>query len=346
MFLTKGFAAQSATSPLAPFSFQRRELGPADVLIEIAYCGICHSDLHQVRNEWGGSIFPIVPGHEIVGKITKVGASVKKFNIGEIAGVGCLVGSCGTCGCCQEGLEQFCSQVLWTYNSMTKHSDTPTYGGYSSHIVVNENYVLRISEKLALDRVAPLLCAGITTYSPLKYCNVTKGQRVAVAGLGGLGHMAVKFASAMGGEVTVLSTSAAKAIDAKKLGAHHFATVSDKDTFSTLAGHFDLMINTIAVPHDVDAYLGLLKKESTMVMVGLPAMSLNLHPGSLIQGRKKLMGSLVGGIAETQEMLDYCAEHHILSDVEVIPMQEINIAYERMLKGDVRYRFVVDMKSL
>ncbi|MDF3054932.1 MAG: alcohol dehydrogenase [Gammaproteobacteria bacterium] len=346
MLFTKGFAAQSPTSPLEPFSFQRRELKPKDVLIEIMYCGICHSDVHQARNEWGASIFPIVPGHEIVGKITKIGSSVKRFHIGETVGVGCLVDSCRACSCCHEGLEQFCSAAVWTYNSTTKDSETPTYGGYSSQIVVDEDYVLHISENLALDRVAPLLCAGITTYSPLKYCKVGKGQQVAVAGLGGLGHMAVKLASAMGAEVTVLSTSAAKAKDAQKLGAHHFAVTADKGTFTTLAGHFDLIINTIAVPHDIDAYLRLLKVEGTMVMVGLPSTSFNLHPSSLIQGRKKLMGSLIGGIAETQEMLDYCAEHNILSDIEVIPIQEINTAYERMLKGDVRYRFVVDMKSL
>lgn len=346
MLLTKGFATHNATSPLEPFSFERREVGPHDVLIEIQYCGICHSDIHQARNEWGVSIFPMVPGHEIVGKITKVGTAVKKYKPGDIAGVGCFVDSCRSCSHCTAGLEQFCNNTLWTYNGKTKDSSTPTYGGYSTHIVVDENYVLRISEKLALDRVAPLLCAGITTYSPLKHCNVTKGQQVAIAGLGGLGHMAVKLAVSMGAEVTVLSTSAAKAADAKKLGAHHFVATSDKNTFTTHADHFDFILSTIAAPHDINAYLGLLKKGKTMVMVGLPSTTLDLHPASLIHGRKKLMGSLIGGIAETQEMLDYCAAHHILSDVEVIPMQEINAAYERMLKGDVRYRFVVDMQSL
>lgn len=346
MLPTTGFAASSPTSPLVPFSFERRELKPNDVLIEILYCGVCHSDLHQARDEWGGSIFPIVPGHEIVGKITKVGSAVKKFSVGSVVGVGCLVDSCRSCAHCEEGLQQFCSTTLWTYNAKPKDSKTPTYGGYSSHIVVDENYVLRVSEKLALDRVAPLLCAGITTYSPLKFCDVKKGQQVAVAGLGGLGHMAVKIAHAMGAEVTVLSTSATKAADAKQLGADHFAATSNKSTFSTLANRFDVIINTIAAPHNLDAYLNLVKRDGTMVMVGLPSTSLNLGPGSLIRSRKKLMGSLIGGIEETQEMLDYCTEHNILSDVEVIPMQQINEAYERMLKGDVRYRFVIDMKSL
>lgn len=346
MLVTKGFAAQSPTSLLEAFSFQRRDLKPTDVLIEILYCGVCHSDLHQARNEWGGSIFPIVPGHEIIGKIEKIGSSVKKFNVGDLAGVGCFVDSCRTCSHCQKGLEQFCNATLWTYNGTTKNDKTPTYGGYSSHIVVDENYVLRISEKLALDRVAPLLCAGITTYSPLKYCNVTKGQQVAVAGLGGLGHMAVKLAVAMGAEVTVLSTSATKAADAKKLGAHHFLATSDKNNFTKLVDHFDFMINTIAAPHDLGAYLELLKKDGTMVVVGLPSTSFDFNISSLIRGRKKIMGSLIGGITETQEMLNYCAEQNILSDVEVISIQQINTAYERMLKGDVRYRFVIDMKSL
>jgi uncharacterized zinc-type alcohol dehydrogenase-like protein len=346
MLPTKGFAAQSPTSPLAPFAFDRRALKPTDVLIEILYCGVCHSDLHQARDEWGGAVFPMVPGHEIVGKITKTGSSVKKFKEGDTVGVGCFVDSCRTCSNCEEGLQQFCNTTLWTYNATPKDSKTPTYGGYSSQIVVDENYVLRVSDKLPLDRVAPLLCAGITTYSPLKHCNVQKGQQVAVAGLGGLGHMAVKLAHSMGAEVTVLSTSAAKEADAKKLGAHHFAATSDKKTFTTLANHFDVIINTIAAPYNLDAYLNLVKRDGTMVVVGLPSTALDLNLGSVIRGRKKLMGSLIGGIAETQEMLDYCAENNVLSDVEVIPIQQINTAYERMLKGDVRYRFVIDMKSL
>jgi len=346
MLPTQGYAAQSPQSPLEPFAFQRRELQPTDVLIEILYCGVCHSDIHQARDEWGGSTFPMVPGHEIVGKITQVGPAVKRFKVGELAGVGCFVDSCRACHNCKDGLEQFCGNVAFTYNSFEKDRKTPTYGGYSSQVVVDENYVLHISDKLPLERVAPLLCAGITTYSPLKHCKITKGQRVAVAGLGGLGHMAVKIAAAMGAEVTVLSTSPSKAADAKKLGAHHFAATSDKNTFATLASHFDLIIDTIAAPHDIDAYLGLLKRDGTMVLVGIPSTPLAFGAFSLIQGRKKLMGSLIGGIAETQEMLDYCAEHNIVSDVEVIPIQQINVAYERMLKNDVKYRFVIDMKSL
>jgi uncharacterized zinc-type alcohol dehydrogenase-like protein len=347
MFPTRGYAAPNPTSPLAPFSFERRALRPTDVLIDILYCGVCHSDIHQARDEWGGSTFPMVPGHEIVGKITQLGSAVKKFQVGSFAGVGCFVDSCRTCVNCQEGEEQYCdTHTAFTYNSTEMDQQTPTYGGYSSQIVVDENYVLHISEKLALDRVAPLLCAGITTYSPLKYCKVGKGQRVAVAGLGGLGHMAVKFAVAMGAEVTVLSTSLSKAADAKKLGAHHFAATTDKNTFSQLANHFDLILNTIAAPHDVDAYLELLKKNGTMVLVGIPAEPMRTSVGSLIRKRRNILGSLIGGMAETQEMLNYCAEHNILSDIEVIAIDQINTAYERMLKNDVKYRFVIDMTSL
>lgn len=346
MFPTKGFAAQTSTSPLTPFSFERRALRPTDVLIKIAYCGICHSDLHQARDEWGGASFPMVPGHEIVGKITEVGSSVKKFKVGDTAGIGCLVDACGKCSECDKSLQQFCDQVTWTYNSTDKQDGMPNYGGYSSQIVVDENYVLRVSDKLPLERVAPLLCAGITTYSPLKHCQVEKGQQVAIAGLGGLGHMGVKLAASMGAEVTVLSTSQNKAADAKHLGAHHFEDTSNKDTFKRLANRFDLILNTIAAPHNLDPYLGMVKNHGTMVMVGIPSNPPSLSSDALIRGRKKLMGSLIGGLAETQEMLDYCAGHNILSDIELIKIQEINEAYERMLRGDVKYRFVIDMGSL
>lgn len=346
MLYTKGYAASSSRSPLAPFSFERRNLNPSDVLIEISYCGICHSDIHQVRDEWGGSTFPMVPGHEIVGKITQIGSAVKKFQVGDLAGVGCLVDSCRACHNCKEGFEQFCRQVVFTYNSFEKDSKTPTYGGYSSQIVVDQNYVLRIPENLTLERAAPLLCAGITTYSPLKHFKIGKGQQVAIAGLGGLGHVGVKIAVAMGAEVTILSTSPSKAKNAECLGAHHFAATSDPQTFSKLAGHFDFILNTIANDHDINAYLGLLKRDGVMTMVGVPAKPLAIDTFSLIMGRKVLTGSMIGGITETQEMLNYCAKHGIMADIEMIPIQGINEAYERMLKSDVRYRFVIDMKSL
>jgi alcohol dehydrogenase (NADP+) len=347
MIPAKGYAAQSATTPLTPFLFERRELGPHDVLIDIQYCGVCHSDIHQVRNEWGNSAFPMVPGHEIVGRISKVGSAVTKFSVGDTGGAGCFVDSCRTCSQCTNGMEHFCENgTVWTYNSYERGTKTPTYGGYSSQIVVDEQYTLKISPKLALDRVAPLLCAGITTYSPIMHWKMGKGHRVGVVGLGGLGHMAVKLAASMGSEVTVLSTSKSKEADARKLGAHNFAVTSEPAVMKSLRGRLDFIIDTVSAPHDINAYLGLLQTDGALVMVGIPPTPMSVQAFSVIAGRKSLSGSSIGGIRETQEMLDYCAVHNVLSDVEVIPIQQINTAYERILKSDVRYRFVIDMSTL
>jgi uncharacterized zinc-type alcohol dehydrogenase-like protein len=347
MIATKGFAAQQATTPLAPYEFERREPGPHDVQIEIIYCGVCHSDIHQVRNEWGGTIYPIVPGHEIVGRVTKVGSAVKKFKEGDLAGVGCLVDSCRDCQNCKEGLEQYCENgSVGTYNSYEKDGKTVTYGGYSNRIVTTEDFVLKVSEKLPLEGVAPLLCAGITTYSPLRHWKVGKGHKVGVLGLGGLGHMAVKFAVSFGAEVTMLSTSPQKEADAKRLGAHRFALTKDKDQLKELTKYFDFIIDTVSAEHDYNMYLNMLNTNGVMICVGAPPAPAQVPAFNLIFQRRSIAGSLIGGLPETQEMLDYCAEHNIVSDVEVIPMQEINEAYERMLKGDVRYRFVIDMATL
>ncbi len=342
----KGYAAQSATTPLRPFKFERREPGAHDVEIEILYCGVCHSDIHQARNEWGGSIFPMVPGHEIVGKVTRVGAHVKNFKAGDLAGVGCLVDSCRTCPSCEQGIEQYCETgMVGTYNGREKDG-SPTYGGYSDKIVTDEKYVLKVSEKLSLERVAPLLCAGITTYSPLRQWKVGEGHRLAVVGLGGLGHMAVKLAVSMGAEVTVLSTSANKEADAKELGAHKFVVTKDPTALATVKNYFDFIIDTVSAEHDYNLYLSLLRLDGTMILLGVPPTAQQVGAFNLIGKRRRLAGSLIGGIKETQEMLDYCAEHNIMSDVEVIPISEINTAYERMLKGDVHYRFVIDLKTL
>ncbi|HJV89464.1 MAG TPA: NAD(P)-dependent alcohol dehydrogenase [Holophagaceae bacterium] len=343
----KAFAALSPTAPLASHEISRREPGPKDVVIDIHYCGVCHSDIHQVRDEWGRSMYPMVPGHEIVGKVTAVGAEVKGFKVGDLAGVGCMVDSCRTCPSCQRDLEQFCvAGCAWSYNSTEMDKQTPTYGGYSSSIVVDEAFTLKVSPKLDLAAAAPLLCAGITTYSPLRHWNVGKGTKVGVVGLGGLGHMAVKLAAAMGAEVTMLSTSASKEADARRLGATGFGLTSDKATFQRLASHFDVIIDTISAPHDLNAYLGLLRIDGAMVLLGVPPEPAPVGAISLIGGRKVLTGSLIGGIRETQEMLDFCAEHGVVSDIELIPVQKVNEAYERMLKSDVRYRFVLDMKTL
>jgi uncharacterized zinc-type alcohol dehydrogenase-like protein len=347
MLPTRGYAAKDTKSMLGPFSFERREVGLHDILIEITHCGVCHSDIHQARDEWGGSMFPMVPGHEIVGKVTKVGAKVTRFKAGDFAGVGCFVDSCRECANCKEGNEQYCLQgMTGTYNGVERDGKTPTFGGYSSQIVVNENYTLKISSKLPLHAVAPLLCAGITTYSPLRHWKVGKGHKVAVMGLGGLGHMAVKLAASMGAEVTVLSTSKSKEADARKLGAHHFALSSDASVLESLAGKFDFIVNAVSANHDLNPFLGLLKTNGTMVILGVPPKAPEVSAFSLIMGRRSLAGSLIGGIRETQEMLDYCAEKGIVSDVEVIPMKEINTAYERMIRGDVKYRFVIDMATL
>ncbi len=347
MTTVNAYAAASATSPLAPFQVERRDAGLHDVQIEIAYCGICHSDLHQVRNEWGNSTYPMVPGHEIVGRVTAVGAHVKGFKVGDLAGVGCLVDSCRACPSCQRHLEQFCEKgAAFSYNGTEMDRTTPTYGGYSSSVVVDEAFTLKISPKLDLAAAAPLLCAGITTYSPLRHWKTKKGDKVGVVGLGGLGHMAVKLAAAMGAEVTMLSTSKAKETDARKLGAHHFGLTSDDTTFKKLAGQFDLIIDTISAPHDYNKYLGLLRIEGAMVLLGVPPEPTPVSAFPLIMGRRTLSGSLIGGLQETQEMLDFCAEHGIVSEIELIPVQQVNAAYERMLKNDVRYRFVLDMKTL
>jgi alcohol dehydrogenase (NADP+) len=347
MLPTRGYAAKDTKSMLGPFSFERREVGLHDILIEITYCGVCHSDIHQARDEWGGSTFPMVPGHEIVGKVAKVGAKVTRFKVGDFAGVGCFVDSCRECANCKEGNEQYCLKGMsGTYNGVERDGKTPTYGGYSSQIVVNEDYTLKISSKLPLHAVAPLLCAGITTYSPLRHWKVGKGHKVAVMGLGGLGHMAVKLAASMGAEVTVLSTSKSKEADARKLGAHHFALSSDASVLESLEGKFDFIVNAVSANHDLNPFLGLLKTNGTMVMLGVPPKAPEVSAFSLIMGRRSLAGSLIGGIRETQEMLDYCAEKGIVSDVEVIPMKEINTAYERMIRGDVKYRFVIDMATL
>ncbi|MDE0559493.1 NAD(P)-dependent alcohol dehydrogenase [Algoriphagus sp. NF] len=347
MKTVKAFAAEKADQPLGPFNLQRRTPRPSDVEIEILYCGVCHSDIHTARNEWGGTIYPVVPGHEIVGKVTAIGSDVKNHKVGDTVGVGCMVDSCGTCGNCEEDLEQFCEKGMsGTYSSYLQDKKTVTYGGYSTSIVVTEKFVLKVSDKLPLKGVAPLLCAGITTYSPLRHWKVKKGDKVAVVGLGGLGHMAVKLASAMGAEVTMLSRSPEKAKDADKLGAHHFELTTDPENMKRLKGTYDLIIDTVSASHDYSAYLNLLRTDGVMVLLGVPPTPEQIHATSLIFGRKSLAGSLIGGIKETQEMLDFCAEHGIVSDVEIIPMDKINEAYERTIAGDVHYRFVIDMASL
>jgi len=340
------YAAQSANTALEPFNFERRDPGAEDVVIDILYCGVCHSDVHQARNEWGGSLYPMVPGHEIIGKVTHVGAGVKKFKVGDYAGVGCLVDSCKKCGSCVDGLEQYCENgFIATYNSKDKNGAL-TQGGYSTAIVVQESFVLKIPNNLDLKAAAPLLCAGITTYSPLRHWKIKKGDKVGVVGLGGLGHMAVKFANAMGAHVTIITTSPNKSNDAKKLGAHEVLISKDKTAMEKHASHFDFIINTIPNPHDINPYVALLKRDGTMTMVGCLNPIDNVQLASMILGRRSVAGSVIGGIAETQEMLDFCGKHNITSDVEVINMQEINKAYDRMLKSDVKYRFVIDLASL
>lgn len=346
MIPTIGYAALTAKARLQPFSFERRDVGPHDVLIIITHCGICHSDIHQARDEWGGSLFPMVPGHEIVGTVAKVGPSVKAFRVGDRAGVGCFVDSCRTCGACREGLEQYCDAgALWTYSAREKDGRI-TQGGYSSQIVVDENYVVRIPSALSPAGAAPLLCAGITTYSPLRHWGVGKFHRLAVVGLGGLGHMAVKIAKALGTEVTVLSTSERKKQDAVRLGADDFAVTSNPETFAKRQRRFDYVLDTVSAPHDYNAYVNLLKTDGTLILVGAPEEPTPLESSPLILRRRRIAGSVIGGIRETQEMLDFCAEHRIESDIEVIPIQSVNEAYERVLTGDVRFRFVIDLASL
>jgi uncharacterized zinc-type alcohol dehydrogenase-like protein len=347
MSITKAYAAYDASSPLRDFELERRETGPHDVQIEILYCGVCHSDIHQVRNEWGNSIFPMVPGHEIVGRVKKVGAQVTKFKEGDLAGVGCLVDSCRECSKCKKGLEQYCENgSVGTYNSKERDGKTVTYGGYSKQIVTTEEFVLKVSDKLDVKAVAPLLCAGITTYSPLRKWGITKGHKVGVLGLGGLGHMAVKFAVSFGAEVTMLSHSPSKEADAKRLGAHRFALTKDEDTLKSLYKYFDFIIDTVSAPHDYNIYLNLLNTDGVLICVGAPPDPAQIPAFNLIMERRSIAGSLIGGIPETQEMLDYCAEHDIVSDVEMIDIKNINEAYERMMKGDVKYRFVIDLATL
>ncbi|MBA2946995.1 NAD(P)-dependent alcohol dehydrogenase [Streptomyces sp. PSKA28] len=336
----------SATEPLAPITIERRDLGPRDVLIEIKYAGICHSDIHHARGDWGPQSYPVAPGHEIAGIVTAVGPEVTKHQVGDRAGVGCMVNSCRECANCRSGREQFCLKGMTATYGATDKDGTLTHGGYSTHIVVDEDFVLRIPEGIGLDVAAPLLCAGITTYSPLRRFGAGPGKKVAVVGLGGLGHMAVKHAHAMGAEVTVLSQSLKKQDDGLRLGADHYYATSDPATFEQLAGTFDLIVNTVSAGLDLDAYLSLLAVEGTLVNVGAPAEPLSLSVFSLIMGGKNFAGSLIGGISETQEMLDFCAEHGYGSDVEVIPADKINEAWERVLASDVRYRFVIDTSTL
>ncbi len=347
MSLAHAYAAQNAKSDLKPFSFERRNVGANDVQIEIFYCGVCHSDIHQARDEWGGSIYPMVPGHEIIGRVTKIGKNVKKFKVGDIAAVGCLVDSCQKCSSCDEGLEQYCEDgFVPTYNGLEKRTKAPTFGGYSDHIVTQESFVLKVPKNLDLAGAAPLLCAGITTYSPLKHWKVKKGQNVAVIGLGGLGHMGIKFARAFGTKVTVITTSPDKKTAAKKLGAHEVIISKDPAQMEKAAGKFDYILNTIPSPHDLNPYIALLKRDGNMTIVGCLEPLPPVYGAPLILGRKSVSGSVIGGIKETQEMLNFCGKHNIVSDIEIIKIQDINKAYIRMLKSDVKYRFVIDMKSL
>ncbi len=347
MLQTKGYATKAADAKLEPFEFERRDVGAKDVLIEIEFCGVCHSDIHQARGEWGNSTFPMVPGHEIVGRVARVGAEVTKFKAGDYAGVGCFVDSCRECENCRADVEQFCLvHCAQTYNSTETDKRTPTFGGYSSQIVVDENYALKLAATENLAGVAPLLCAGITTYSPLKKFNVRAGQKVGIVGLGGLGHMGVKLAVSMGADVTVFSTSPSKEEDARKLGAHDFVVSKEPENMKRLAGQFDFILDCVSAPHDLNAYLNLLKLNGAMVLVGVPEKPAEVFAFSLIGNNRSLAGSGIGGIRETQEMLDYCAENNITSDIEIIPIQNIETAYERTVKGDVRYRFVIDMQSL
>ncbi len=349
MYDSKAYSAASAISPLAPTTISRREPAASDVQIEILYCGICHSDLHQVRDEWNAvmpAVYPVVPGHEIVGRVTKAGSAVTGFRPGDLAAVGCLVDSDGTCQQCLDGFEQFCPNATFTYNAPDKHTGGVTYGGYSDSIVVDERFVLRVPANLDLAGVAPLLCAGITTYSPLRHWGVSAGMKVGVVGLGGLGHMGVKFAHAFGAHVVVLSTSPGKRDDARRLGADEVVISTDAAEMEKHAGSFDFILDTVAVVHDVNAYVQLLKRDGTLTLVGAPVDPHAVSAFGLLFGRKSIAGSLIGGIAETQEMLDFCGAHGITADVEVIPIQKVNEAYERLLKSDVKYRFSIDMASL
>jgi uncharacterized zinc-type alcohol dehydrogenase-like protein len=344
---TKAYAATESAGQLKPFEIERREPGPTDVLIDIKFCGVCHSDLHQVKDEWGNSKFPMVPGHEIAGVVERVGGQVKRFKVGDRVGVGCMVDSCKECESCKQSEEQYCEKRnVLTYNDIELDGETPTYGGYSHRITVPERFVVRIPDNLPLDKAAPLLCAGITTYSPLAHWGAGPGKSVAVVGLGGLGHMAVKLAAAMGAEVTAISRSLSKKADAEAMGAKHYLATADASAVEQAQERFDLIINTVSSAADMNAYLGMLKRDGVMVLVGAPNEPLPVTAFSLIPRRRSLAGSTIGGMRETQEMLDFCSKHNIVADIEVIPIETINEAYERLLKSDVRYRFVIDIGSL
>lgn len=347
MILTKSYATMGPKNNLGPFQFERRSPRENDVVIDIAYCGVCHSDIHQARDEWGGSIYPMVPGHEIVGTVSAVGSGVSYFNVGDTVGVGCLVDSCRECSACHEGLEQFCEAgMTGTYNSMERDGSTPTMGGYSNKIVVREEFVLKIDPRLNLAAAAPLLCAGITTYSPLRHWKVQSGHKVGIVGLGGLGHMGVKFAKALGAYTVVFTTSESKKADALRLGANQVVHSKNEKEMSDHLNSFDFILDTVSAAHDVNSYLALLKRDKSMCLVGVPSQPMEISAINLILSRKSLAGSLIGGLKETQEMLDFCARHEIVSDIEIIPIQKINEAYERVIRSDVKYRFVIDMKTL
>ncbi len=346
-FSVKAYGTEAPEADLKQMEINRREVTARDVEIDILYCGVCHSDIHTARNEWPGTIYPNVPGHEIVGRITKVGSGVTKFKAGDLAAVGCMVDSCRECESCKEGLENYCENgMTGTYNAHDKHLNTHTFGGYSAGIVVDEDFVLRVPENLDLVATAPLLCAGITTYSPLRYWKVGPGKKVGIVGIGGLGHMGIKLAKAMGAHVVVITTSPSKVDDAKRLGADEVILSTDKSQMKAHAGTFNFILDCVSAEHDINAYLRLLKRDGHLTLVGAPVEPLPVAPFSLITARKSFSGSMIGGIAETQEMLDFCSEHNITSDIELIRIQDINEAYERMIKGDVKYRFVIDMASL
>ena len=343
----RAYGTAAPANPLAPMAIVRREPGPRDIELEILYCGVCHSDLHQARNEWRNTMYPCVPGHEIVGRVTRVGAEVTKLKPGAIGAVGCMVDSCRTCECCKSGLEQYCSSwATFTYNSADKHLGGPTLGGYSSHIVVDEAFVLRVPEGMDLAATAPLLCAGITTYSPLRHWKAGPGKKVGIVGLGGLGHMGVKIARAMGAHVVLFTSSPSKVADGLRLGAHEVVVSSDRAAMARHANSLDFVLDCVSAQHDINAYIGLVRLDGTLCLVGVPEHPLSVAAFSVIIPRRNFAGSGIGGIAETQEMLEFCAKHGIVSDIELIPVQKINEAYERLLKQDVRYRFVIDMKSL
>ncbi|WP_243041116.1 NAD(P)-dependent alcohol dehydrogenase [Dyella sedimenti] len=344
----RGYAAQSATTPLAPHRFERRDPRPDDVVIDILYCGVCHSDLHQARNDWHGSVYPVVPGHEIIGRVSAVGGEVSGFKVGDMVGVGCIVDSCRHCASCDAGLEQYCEEgPTWTYNGTDRHDGRPTFGGYSERIVVSDKFVVRVSEKLDPRAAAPLLCAGITTWSPLRHWNIGKGSKVAVVGLGGLGHMGLKFAKALGADVTLFTRTPGKEAEARRLGADHVVLSTDPAQMEAAARQFDFILDTVPSPHDLNPYLATLRLDGVLCLVGLlEPVEPPVQAAAVILGRRSIAGSAIGGIAETQEMLDFCAEHGIVSDIEVIDIQDINDAYERMLKSDVKYRFVIDIASL